>query len=374
MKFFRLKSNSKLFSFGDDIGDVPILDHRLIDLQNDFINSIGGTVYEIENESQIADEAQYFLFEEDLFFTANFIKACLLASKQEKKSFQFCLKSNTFNERFCLPTTDDRNEIFRIGLYYKNGKHEFEDYIIDQKIYEHIVEVPDQIVSGGIYHMDLCDTFATHLISPFHLLFANLAMNLQRTIGVRSKFNPQKLQLLGLNLSKWTYRGLKRMNKIGKNCNIHPSAIIEGSVIGNNVKIGANAVVRLSTVYDDSYISDGVSVVNSVLGSKTYIANSNYINSCLTYDEVFLIHGPYQLSVFGSLSACFAVINCDIRLDQKTIKIPTTKGVIDSNQPLLGIAYGHRSKTGGGNIIAAGRIVPNDLHIAPPDNIILSFD
>ena len=86
-----------------------------------------------------------------------------------------------------------------------------------------------------------------------------------------------------------------------------------------------------------------------------------------------MIHGPYQLSVFGEKSSCFAVINCDIRLDQKSIKIPTSKGMIDSRQPLLGIAYGHHSKVGGGNIIAAGRIVPNGSQIAPPDNIILDF-
>ena len=68
------------------------------------------------------------------------------------------------------------------------------------------------------------------------------------------------------------------------------------------------------------------------------------------------------------------MINCDIRLDEKTIKIPSSKGVIDSDQRILGVAYGHKSKTGGGNIIAAGRIVPNNKIIAPPDNIILKFD
>ena len=164
------------------------------------------------------------------------------------------------------------------------------------------------------------------------------------------------------------------MNKIGKNCEIHPSAIIEGSIIGDNAKIGANAIVRLSVLGDDCYISDNVTCINSVLRNKAFIANSNYINSVLCYEEVFVIHGPYHLSVFGKNSACFAIINCDIRLDAQTIKIPTSQGIIDSKQHFLGIAYGHHSKTGGGNIIAAGRIVPNYKHINPPNHIILKID
>mgnify|MGYP000583440382 CR=1 FL=1 len=62
------------------------------------------------------------------------------------------------------------------------------------------------------------------------------------------------------------------------------------------------------------------------------------------------------------------------RASDKTIKIPSSKGIIDSDQRILGIAYGHKSKTGGGNIIAAGRIVPNYKIITPPDNIILNFN
>ena len=129
-----------------------------------------------------------------------------------------------------------------------------------------------------------------------------------------------------------------------------------------------------SYIQKGSVIADNVSVINCVLGEKTHISNSNYVNSILTYEEVFLIHGPYQFSVFGYKSSCFAVINCDIRLDEKTIKIPSSKGIIDSDQRILGIAYGHKSKTGGGNIIAAGRIVPNYKIITPPDNIILNFN
>jgi NDP-sugar pyrophosphorylase family protein len=167
---------------------------------------------------------------------------------------------------------------------------------------------------------------------------------------------------------------LRKLNRIGKNCRIHPTAVIEASVIGDNVSIGAYAVVRFSRLGNGCVLSDQVTVINSVLGENNYIANSNFLGFNLLFNNVFLIHGPYQFSVFGNHAAAFAIINCDIRLDQENIKIPTDAGVLDSKQKLLGIAYGHHSKAGGGNIIAAGRIVPNHFKINPPDNIIMKFD
>ena len=373
MKFYRIVHNETLHSFGDKIGAVPVCGKRLIDCQNESVLAVGGEIIDVNNSEEIDKTQAHFVFDENVFFTAEFLKACLIAVSIKEDNLQFCLRRNTFNERYVLPCNQDTEEYHVLELYYYQVEGQIEFIPIEQELFEHVTVLPSQIIRDRQFHMDQCDVFACNVISPFHLLFINLAMNLKRTIPLQKKVPKFLRNRFGQTGGKWFYRGLKRINKIGKNCTIHPTALIEGSVIGNNVTIGANSIVRLSMLGSNCYVSDNVSVVNSILGDRTYIANSNYINSCLTFDEVFLIHGPYQISVFGENSACFAVINCDIRLDQKNIKIPTSQGMLDSNQEFLGVAYGHRSKTGGGNIIAAGRIVPNDLHITPPDNIILNF-
>ena len=373
MKFYRIVQNETLHSFGDKIGAVPICGKRLIDCQNESVLAVGGEIIEVNNSAEIDKTQAHFVFDENVFFTAEFLNACLIAVSLKQDNLQFCLRRNTFNERYVLPCKQDTEEYHVLELYYYQGEGKIEFIPIEQELFEHVTVLPSQIIRDKQFHMDQCEVFACNVISPFHLLYINLAMNLKRTIPLQKKVPKFLRNRFGQTGGKWFYRGLKRINKIGKNCAIHPTALIEGSVIGDNVSIGANSIVRLSMLGSNCYISDNVSVVNSILGDRTYISNSNYINSCLTFDEVFLIHGPYQISVFGENSACFAVINCDIRLDQKNIKIPTSQGMLDSNQEFLGVAYGHRSKTGGGNIIAAGRIVPNDLHITPPDNIILNF-
>ena len=374
MIFYRIVKNELLHSFGDKIGDVPVCGKRLIDRQNESIAAVGGTVKNITDISIISNEQGYLMFDENMFFTSEFLKSVIDLIQSKQSNLQFCLNRNTFNDRFVLPCANDTTDHHVLNMFYYKNESTLELCPVNQEIYEHSVIMPSQIIRGKEFHMDQCEVFASTIISPFHLLMINLAVNLMRTIPLQKKVPKVLKERFGNTGGKWFYRGLKRLNKIGKNCNIHPTALIEGSVIGDNVNVGAYSIVRLSTLGSNCSVSDNVTVINSVLGDHTYIANSNYINSCLTFNEAFLIHGPYQISVFGENSACFAVINCDIRLDQKNIKIPTSQGVLDSKQEFLGIAYGHRSKTGGGNIIAAGRIVPNDLHITPPDSIILNFN
>lgn len=105
-------------------------------------------------------------------------------------------------------------------------------------------------------------------------------------------------------------------------------------------------MVRLSILGDNTYVGDSAVVNYSVLGRDNYVMTGNHLQFSLTYESVFTIHGPYQFSIFGRNTAVFATINCDIRLDEKTIAIPTQNGIVDSQQHLLGIAYGHEAKVG----------------------------
>ncbi len=374
MKLYRIISNTRLFEFGDAILEVPILGRPLGQLQEEFAQALGLTIHDVPNEQEIT-ASTYMVFREDLFFTQAFLQEALNISRRSNQSLQFALKENDFNRRFILPfSKNDSNDYVFDFKYVKKGS-EIKHHWMSQTIYDYDVQLPNQIVKGGHFPMPQCNRFAAHIISPFHLLQVNMAVNLNRTISIqKGRLKSYFKGMRGKIGSFFFYHALRKLNKIGRRSFIHPTAVIEGSVIGDDVKIGAHAIVRLSHVGDGSTISDNVVVANSVLGKQTYISNSNYIELCMTYQEAFMIHGPYQFSIFGKNSACFAVINCDYRLDQNNIKIPTSIGIVDSKQPLLGIAYGHRSKTGGGSIIAAGRIVPNDLHINPPDNIHLKFD
>ena len=371
---YRLKTGRRLFSFNDDIRHIPVCGKTLSERQKEAVKINGCKIADVDSESEIR-EKQYFIFEDDLFFTREFIRQVLLSIRSDKSSKQYCLGNNKFNRQIVLPHSSNPDGNLRFAFYFRNiERPETIQHEISQELFENELILPDQIVKGGTYYVGRTDCFISRIASPFHLLQINLAFNLMRTIPVQRALPEWLFRLFGHPGSRIYYHALRRMNKIGKNCQIHPTAIIEASILGDNVSAGANSIIRFSHIGSGTSISENVAVINCVAGKNNMIANSNFLSFNLLFDNVFLIHGPYQFSVFGNNVSVFAVINCDIRLDQKSIKIPTDQGVLDSNQQLLGIAYGHYSKTGGGNIIAAGRIVPNRRVINPPDNIILKFD
>lgn len=374
--FYRLRTGKKLFSLGDKILDIPILGTSLGDYQESIIVEILGLELIDISDVQYITHEQYYLFNEDIFFTKEFIRKVI--SSPKGKSIRFCLNENEFNRTYVFDHSTDATENLKFEFYFKRAEDssdKVENHYLDQRPFDQYFSVPKQIDPKGEKYFGQCDLFASTIISPFHLLYTNIALNLGRTIGVQ-KILPNWFIKKFIPVGGWLYyKSLKRLNKIGKNCLIHPSAIIEGCVIGDNVKIGANCVVRLSTLGSNTTLEENVTLTYSILGPGCYIANGNVVNFCMCYENVFLIHGPYQFSLYGKNVGVMAVINCDFRLDQKSIKFMSSKGLIDSKQGLLGICYGHNTVVGGGNIIAPGRIVPNNLKIAPPANIIISkFD
>lgn len=373
----RIISNKKLHAFGDKIADVPVLFGTLGQFQEEVCERFGLYLRDVSDGHLVDDEAEEFLeFDESLVFSEGFLAGVLKLIKGGSftQNVQFSIADQESLQRFSLPVTNGQTNWLFPFYYRKKGASQTVVMEITGREYPFKLSVPKQIVPIGYYSTNQSEVFAAEIISPFHLLQANIGLNMNRSIAVQ-KFLPKFLyhrfaQPFG-RMANW---GLKWMNRKGKNCKIHPTAVIEGCIIGNNVTIGANAVVRLSIIGDNTYIGDTAVVNYSVLGSGNYVMTGNHLQFCLTFESVFTIHGPYQFSIFGRNTAVFATINCDIRLDEKTISIPTERGIIDSKQQLLGIAYGHKSKVGASNIIAAGRIVPNGLVLNPPDFIHLKFE
>tara|TARA_Y100000590_G_scaffold470733_1_gene668968 strand:- start:14210 stop:15103 length:894 start_codon:yes stop_codon:yes gene_type:complete len=76
-------------------------------------------------------------------------------------------------------------------------------------------------------------------------------------------------------IKKNLYKKIK-FNKIGKNCNIHDSAIIsKKSYIGNNVKINENVIIKDNVYIDDNTFIDSGSVIGC--GSVFFLEKNNKV-------------------------------------------------------------------------------------------------
>lgn len=376
MNIYRIHSDFKLFGFQDSIGSSPVLQTSLSDYQEKVVTQKNLKITDIDSKSALGNmQFPALVFHANCLFTSQFLEDALkyLETADKTQNIQYGLKLNENTLRFSLPT-EKNAETRKLSFFFKANNDPVYQYVeLTGQEFEMKIPMPKQIVPPGYYSLSQSEVFAADIISPFHLLQANMGLNMNRIIPNQKRI-PKSLR------EKWTkpnnffaVLGLKLMNRKGKNCNIHPSAVVEGCILGDNVIVGANAVLRLSIIGSDTHISDSAVVTYSVIGERNYVSALNQLSFCLTYEDVFTIHGPYQFSVFGRSTAVFATINCDIRLDEKTISIETSNGVINSEQHLLGIAYGHGSKVGASNIIASGRLVPNKTILNPPDFIHLKF-
>jgi hypothetical protein len=367
---YRIKSNRPVFSFGDEMGDVPILGTTLSTWQEEVIANTGDHLCDIEHEEEIASDT-YCAFPDHIVLSK---KAWLHIRRkiisEPASSFRVALASGTFNQRYVLGS--DPSSPTPTDIVYRAGETDPSLWILPQEIFQNAARLPVPLLTEPVYHIDFSPEFVSSLRNPFDLLWANTALNIARAYSVArlipKRFRPKPGRL------RTHHRTLRLINKRGKGCEIHPTAVIEGCVLGDNVSVGAHAVLRLAHIGSGTIIEDQASVTQSVIGENNFIANKNHVSYSLTYPEVFLIHGPYQFAVFGCEASVFATISCDVRIDRKNIVMPTADGLIDSGQPLLGVAYGHRCKVAAGSIIAPGRIVPNDLVIQPPDHIISRFN
>lgn len=152
-------------------------------------------------------------------------------------------------------------------------------------------------------------------------------------------------------------------NQIAPDARVHPTAVIEGSVIGPGCRIGAHCVVRYSVLGQQVHLHDGAKVEYSSVDDHTWLMHDLVLYRCLVESHVFLIHGPYQFSYFQHQSAAFANIMMDYRPDGRAIQINTPNGIRAYQGRFLGALLEEGAKVFGGTLTAPGITVPKEKQL-----------
>ena len=165
-----------------------------------------------------------------------------------------------------------------------------------------------------------------------------------------------------------------RLSRVGKGCEIHPTAVVEGSWIGCNVKIGAGAIIQGSVIGNDAIIEEAAVVELSTLGHRCWIGRNTVMFMSVMYDGVFSGHRLTQACLFGH-DVCTTGGGYLIDLNfTGPVKVLQDGAVVDSGTNFLGVCLGHRVTMGTGMWIHGGREVPNDTFlIRDPADVIVKI-
>jgi len=159
-----------------------------------------------------------------------------------------------------------------------------------------------------------------------------------------------------LRPSRW----LEKFYLAGPKCRIHPSAVVEGAVLGRRVKIGPNAVVRGAVIGDETEVGPGAVIEGCTLGQRVTVVPGAVVRCSVADDEASLGSLFTQFSVIGrSAVMCPDSGIFDFQF-KGSVRVAFEGRTVPSGSRLLGGCLGDRVFLGPGVHLLCGQEIPND--------------
>ncbi len=173
-----------------------------------------------------------------------------------------------------------------------------------------------------------------------------------------------------MSLNKWRVMG--KLGSRGRGCDIHPSAVVEASTLGDGVRVGANAVVRFSHLGDGVSISDQCNIQYSVLGQGASVARMGMLQGCVMYPGSNSGHYGLQLCVVGRGTFVGGEVVLGDFKPQGEVMVSHRGALVSSGTNMIGCAVGHDCQILMRATAYPGREVPNGYWILGSPHDILA--
>jgi len=318
------------------------------------------------------------VYRDNLWFDEFFMQTFISEAKKHGRPVRaaFSVKDPAFREH-CLPLSISytrAGDLYFADLwYYPAGPTaDVEPLIIDLQAREiGYYHVPTYMASESgdlIYQVPLRSLIA--IDSWVHVFIAETVFGLfGRGARFEDRLNrdlPFKLRVL----AKAIYEGKQVLEssgvvQMGRNCVIDPSAVIHGpTTIGDNVTVGANAVIENCIIGDNVNVSQGCQLMLSVVGDGTFLPfRASLFMSSIMDNSMIAQNTCLQMCVVGRNSFVGAGNTfTDFNLLSAQIKARDGNGELKpSNRPVLGGCVGHNCRIGSGMIIFPARTIESDV-------------
>ena len=394
MKAYILKTNTLIEPFRDDVSEARFVHETLAETQDRVLKRFGITPVRIDNPGQIEETPCLFTLDR-VYFSERALRMFLRQLKKKSGDFAAVLE-HTASTRYNLPISDavierddEGRQIVVYDLYALQNKppfggkpEEFRDELrrrcqrLEIPKRERVIEIKNPTPGKGVRYSEfpITSTVINHIHSWVNILRLNhLALGITWMETIRAN----KGWALGRVLASFPFgkgrrwRILKKFIRMGKDCDIHPTAYLEGCILGDRVKVGAGAAIRFSFVGNDSVISDRAVLLNSVFGEGCFAMEKLFMVNCFAYPGGTIGNTRIQASLFGNnvyTMPWTALLDAKFRGD---VTVAHQGGMASVGSPFLGGCLGHDVVVTGKTLIHPGRAVPNgSIILMHPDECI----
>ena len=391
----RVPTGRPLAPFGEDVGDVPVLNRPLREVQDEALCAAGLTL--AEAGAAPTSEA-YLCFGDSTWFTPGLVRCFLAAWAGNASGARQAARLCVIDPDFLRETGPLQPDVVRSEAGgHPRGRYFFEvraageapgfevgphrDLVVDLAL-RHSAAAPPHAAFAHAYRgsVALGPAMIHEVWHWAHITRVNLLALAARAEEARAQWDQGGLwSRLGLVLPVlWRAKSLhpaplaRALLPIPRSAKIHPTAVIEACVIDEDVEIGPFACVRGSVLGRGCKIDAYASLNLAVVGARAQVGRGAMVNLCVLYEGAFVSSGGgFQMCVFGRDSfVAMTATMLDLSFGS-TIRVDTPEGRVDTEGYFLGGAIGHRARIGAGVRIGYGVAIPNDtLLVAPTGDLV----
>ncbi len=387
MKAYILKSGVRISPFEDPPEKVQVLTRSVQDRQDEILGKLGLEPVRIDTLDQVRDE-EYILFRDYVYCSRLLLKKFLKRVTKHGQSRRLALEANPQIEMalpmqdldVLPPSEEGGEEIYAFDLFYVRDMEPDLDNLralppevvaIRMKVVE--VDPPSYVHVEQKNRIGMTGCYCMHLKHWTHIYLLNFAA----LTGLPFEWFPRKLLwLLWRVITAFSlnpFKIAKRLVIKGKKCSIHPTAVVEASVLGNGVSVGPGAVVRGCYLGDGVRISESAFVLGSIVGEGASVGWNSGLNLSLLYPQASVGIPGIQAGVVGRESFFSTMaLPLDIRFEGGYVSVRHKGKTVKTRLTTLGPCLGHRVRVGGAVIVNSGREIPNGVSIVPDPASVLS--
>jgi carbonic anhydrase/acetyltransferase-like protein (isoleucine patch superfamily) len=318
------------------------------------------------------------VYRDNLFFNESYIVAFMEEAQKVRWPSRAAFSANdpAFREHM-LPLSVSytaAGDLYLADLwYYPNGPEpDSEPLVIDLLAREiGYYHVPAYMANEGgdlVYQVPLRTLIA--IDSWVHIFIADMVFGL---FGRGARFEDRLKRDLFFKLDvlrRALYEGKQVLEcsgvvTVGRNCVIDPSAVIHGpTTIGDNVTVGAGAVIENCIIGDNVNVSQGCHLMLAVVGDGTFLPFRAALFMTTVMDNSMVAQNTcLQMSVIGRNTFIGAGSTfTDYNLMPVPLKARDGNGnLCIANRPVLGSCVGHNCRIGAGMLIYPARMIESDV-------------
>lgn len=374
-----LKAPRNIHPFNEPARDLRIQNKPLWLIHRDVLAPYTDREFDVEEGNPIPETHESCLvYRDNLYFDKAYIKAFLAEAKKRGRPCRAAFSENdlAFTEHAYPLSTSYKKDggVYLADLwYYPSGPTpEAEPLVINllprEVGYYHVPTYMAYEQGNLTFHVPLRSMIA--IDSWVHIFIADVVFGLFAR-GARFENRLEQDPLFKLKiLLKAMFEGKQVLEcsdvvTIGRNCIIDPTAVIHGpTTIGDNVTIGAGAVIENCILGDNVNVSQGCQLMLSVVGDGAFLPFRSALFMTTFMDNSMVAQNTcLQMCVIGRNTFLGAGSTfTDFNLVPTKLKATDGNGNLsDANRPVLGGCVGHNCRIGAGMIIFPARTIESDV-------------